>query len=138
MEKIRWCVQLSSRRYRADKEKSNIVAKMYLIIQLNDMQIFKNISPFSVLAAIVEETIFCVHGGLSPDTYNPEMVSCIKSTLKIPTSYFTHLYSVLILKIFKIRLWKLSVQLEFLWKEFFAIHFGPILARYIHAYNSRV
>ena len=38
----------------------------------------KHIFPLSIVAAIVEETIFCVHGGLSPDTYNPEMVSCIK------------------------------------------------------------
>ena len=45
----------------------------------------KHILPLSIVAAIVEETIFCVHGGLSPDTYNPEMVSCIKSTLTNPT-----------------------------------------------------
>ena len=38
----------------------------------------KHVFPLSIVAAIVEETIFCVHGGLSPDTYNPEMVSCIK------------------------------------------------------------
>ena len=42
------------------------------------MQILKHIFPLSIVAAIVEETIFCVHGGLSPDTYNPETVSWIK------------------------------------------------------------
>ena len=50
----------------------------------------KHVFPLSIVAAIVEETIFCVHGGLSPDTYNPEMVRCIKIYIENSNITFLH------------------------------------------------
>ena len=61
-----------------DNENNSTETKIAFVIQWNHMQILKHIFPLSIVAAIVEETIFCVHGGLSPDTYNPETVSWIK------------------------------------------------------------
>ena len=52
----------------------------------------KHVFPLSIVAAIVEETIFCVHGGLSPDTYNPEMVSCIKIYIEKSGITFLHFH----------------------------------------------
>ena len=57
------------------------------------MQILKHIFPLSIVAAIVEETIFCVHGGLSPDTYNPEMVRFIKIYIENSNITFLHYHN---------------------------------------------
>ena len=45
-----------------------------------------------IIAAIIEDAIFCVHGGLSPDSYNPEQVSSMKDEHYFYVSHGTVLF----------------------------------------------
>ena len=41
-------------------------------------------NPLFPTAALVENTIFCMHGGLSPDLYDPRELNKIERPLDIP------------------------------------------------------